>query len=67
MNINETNMRTSAYAMKKAIEMPNLMLNLVQQISNAENQSFNTEAVAVKQTPDLSSITGKGKIVDIMA
>lgn len=67
MNINETNMRASTYAMNKAIEMPNLMINLVQQIPNAESQSLRTESPAVTQAPDLSTITGKGKLIDIIA
>jgi hypothetical protein len=67
MNINESNTGASTYAMKKAMEMPNLMLNLVQQISNSQSQSLNTEGPAVEQTPDFSAITGKGKMVDIIA
>ncbi|WP_321492155.1 hypothetical protein [uncultured Desulfobacter sp.] len=67
MNINETNMGTSAYAMKKAIARPNLMLNLVEQISNFQSQSLNIKDLSVKQAPDLSSITDKGKLVDIIA
>lgn len=67
MNINEINIGASTYAMKEAIARPNLMLNLVQQISNAESQSLNTEGPAIKQAPDLSTITGKGKLVDIIA
>ncbi|WP_245619893.1 hypothetical protein [Desulfobacter vibrioformis] len=53
--------------MNKAIEVPNLMLNLVQQIPNTESQSLSTENPAVKQAPDLSTFTGKGTIVDIIA
>jgi len=53
--------------MKKAIEMPNLMLNLVQQPDNTKSRSLNTESPAVKQISNLSTITGKGKIIDIVA
>lgn len=67
MNINDTKIGASTYAMNKAIEMPNLMLNLVQQIPNAESQSLNTENPAVKEAPDLSAITGKGKLINIIA
>ncbi len=61
-----TNIGASTYAMKKAIERPKNMLNLVQQIPNTQ-QSLNTENSVVKQTPDLATITGKGKIIDIIA
>jgi len=67
VNINRTNIGASTYAMKKAIEMPNLMLNLVQQPDNTKSRSLNTESPAVKQISNLSTITGKGKIIDIVA
>ena len=67
MEINSINIGASTYAMKKAIERPNPMLNLVQQIGNNDSQSLNTKNPVVKQTPDLSDIPGKGKIIDIVA
>jgi len=60
MDINGINIGASTYAMKKAIEMPKHMLNLVQQTPNAESP-------VVKQAPDFATITGKGKIIDITA
>ncbi len=66
MDINGTNTGASAYAMKKSIEVPNLMLNLVEQVANTESQELNTDNPVVKQPPDLSAITGKGKIIDIV-
>lgn len=67
MDINATNTGASTYAMKKAMAMPKLMLDLVQQIPNPESQSLNTESLSVQQASDLASITGKGKIIDIVA
>jgi hypothetical protein len=66
MDINGTNIGASTYAMKKALENPNLMLNLVQKIANSENPSLNTKNSVVKQIPDLAATTGKGKIIDII-
>ena len=66
MEINSINSSASTYAMKKAIEMPNLMLNLIQKSGNNDSQSLNTSTPVVQQAPDLS-VTGKGKIIDIVA
>jgi len=67
MNINGTNITASTNAMKKAIEMPKLMLNLLEQTSNTASRSLNTQTPAIQQAPDLGTITGKGKIIDIIA
>lgn len=67
MDINGTDIGASTYAMKKTVEMPRLMLNLVQQIPNTETQALNSKSPVVQQAPDLESITGKGKIIDIVA
>ncbi|NDY72216.1 hypothetical protein DO021_09785 [Desulfobacter hydrogenophilus] len=67
MNINGTNIGASTDAMKKAIEMPNLMLNLLGQTSKTASRTLNTQIPAVQQTPDLATITGKGKMIDIIA
>lgn len=66
MEINGSNVGASTYAMKKAIEVPNLMLNLVQQSGNNDSQSLNTRTSVFEQPPDLS-VTDKGKIIDIVA
>ena len=47
MDIGVTNIYASTYAMKKAIDMPKLMLNLVQQIPSTDG-SLNTESPDVK-------------------
>ena len=65
MDINATNIGASSYAMKKAMEMPELMLNLLQEIP--ESQSLKTENAAVQPATDLSGVTGKGKLIDIIA
>jgi len=44
MDIGVTNIYASTYAMKKAIDMPKLMLNLVQQIPSTDG-SLNTESI----------------------
>ncbi|WP_320040634.1 hypothetical protein [uncultured Desulfobacter sp.] len=68
MSINgTTNTGASTDAMKKAMAMPNLMLNLLQQPSNTSNQSLNTQSPEVQQSPDLATITGKGTVIDIIA
>ncbi|WDP91292.1 MAG: hypothetical protein HUN04_16945 [Desulfobacter sp.] len=67
MDINGTNTGASTYAMKKAIEMPRDILNLVQQIPNTESQSLNSERPVVKQASDPARIAGKGNIIDIIA
>lgn len=67
MDINATNTGASTYAMKKAMEMPKLMLDLVQQTSNVGKQSLNTESLSAQQAPDIGSISVKGKIIDIVA
>nr|WP_320193523.1 hypothetical protein [uncultured Desulfobacter sp.] len=68
MSINgTTNTGASTDAMKKAMAMPNLMLNLLQQPSNTSNQSLNTQSLEVQQSPDLATIPGKGTVIDIIA
>jgi len=67
MDINATDTGASTYAMKKAIEMPKLVLDLIQQIPNPESQALNTESRAAQQKSNFAAITGKGKIVDIVA
>lgn len=68
MNINGTlNTAASTDAMKKAMAMPNLMLNLLQQPTNTSSQSLNTQIPEVQQPSDLATITGKGKVIDIVA
>ncbi|WP_020588108.1 hypothetical protein [Desulfobacter curvatus] len=68
MNINgATNTGASTDAMKKAMEMPNLMLNLLQQTPNTASRPLNTQTPEVQQAPDIATITGKGKMIDIIA
>ena len=66
MDINSTNIHATTYAMKKAIDMPKLMLNLVQQIPGNDG-ALNTENTDIKQSHDLAATTGKGRIIDIVA
>lgn len=67
MEISGTNAGASIYAMKKAMEMPNLMLSLVQQSADSGKQSLGTKSPAATQTLDHAAITGKGAIIDLVA
>ncbi len=67
MEIDGNNTGASTYAMKKAMEMPNLLLSLVKQTADSGKQSLSTKNQASIQTIDLASITGKGKIIDLIA
>jgi hypothetical protein len=67
MNINgPTNTGASTDAMKKAMAMPNLLLNLLGQTPGTPSQSLNTQVPEAQQAADLASVTGKGKIIDIV-
>lgn len=67
MEISKTHTGASAYAMKKAMEMPNLVISLLEQIPDPGKQAFDMKSPAANQTLDLSEITGKGKIIDLVA
>jgi hypothetical protein len=67
MEINTNNIGASTYAMKKAMEMPNLMRNLIQQTADSGKQPLGTNSPTAPQTLDLATITGKGKIIDLVA
>ena len=66
MDIRKTNMGASTYAMKKAMEMPNLMLTLVQNTADSGGQALSTKHPAATQV-DPATITGKGKIINLVA
>ena len=67
MEIGGSNTGASIYAMKKAMEMPNLFLNLVQQTTDSRNQVLGTKTLKYAQTVDLDTITGIGENIDIVA
>lgn len=68
MEIGRTaNIGASTYAMKKAMEMPNLLQSLVQQTADSGSQALGTETTKTSQTVDPNTVTGKGKIIDIVA
>lgn len=67
MEIGGTNAGASTYAMKKAMEMPNLLLSLVQQTADSGKQTLGTKNPEAIQTLDLATITGKGTIIDLIA
>lgn len=66
MEINGTNLGASTYAMKKALEMPNILMSLVQNSTVDGKQTLGTEAPDLT-IPDLSAVTGKGRIIDLVA
>ena len=66
MEISGTNIGASTYAMKKAMEMPNILMNLVQSSAVSGNQTLGTKS-HVSQPIDVSAVTGKGKIIDLVA
>ncbi|MDH4331560.1 MAG: hypothetical protein OEV89_03180 [Desulfobulbaceae bacterium] len=66
MKINETNTGAATFAMKKAMEMPKTLVNLVQNSTADAKNTLGTMSPAL-QPKDISMHTGKGKIVDIVA
>lgn len=67
MNVNgPTNIAAATDAMKKAMTMPNLLLNLLGQTPGTSNRSLNTQSPEVQQAADLATVTGKGKLIDIV-
>ena len=67
MDISKTNAGASTYAMKKAMEMPNLMLQLVQQTAGSGQAPLKTDSSAELQKPNTGAVNGKGGIIDIVA
>jgi len=67
MEISGTNLGASTYAMKKAIERPNILLNLIQQSAAPAGQSLDAKNLVPSNPPDLAAITGKGKIIDLVS
>lgn len=66
MEINSgINIGASIYAMRKALEMPNVMMSLVQN-STVDNQTLGTKS-PISQPIDVSAVTGKGEIIDLVA
>jgi len=67
MEIGGTNSGASAYAMKKAMEMPNMLLNLLSQTTDSGKQSLGTKSSESASAPDPAMVTGKGQIIDLTA
>lgn len=68
MEISGTNVGASVFAMKRAMEMPSILLNLIQ----PPPAEFGSQSLAMKTSPaskpvDQTTITGNGKIIDIVA
>lgn len=67
MEINSTPGGASIYAMKKAMDMPNLLLSLVRQTADSGKLTPNATPPDPPRALDLAAMTGKGKIIDIVA
>ena len=67
MEISGSNTGASTYAMKKAMEMPNFLMSLVQQTADSTQQALATKSPAATQAIDIATVTGKGTIIDLVA
>ena len=66
MEISGTNIGATTFAMKKAMEMPKTLISLVQNSAVDGGQTLGTKAPD-PQMPNLSAVTGKGRIIDLVA
>lgn len=66
MEISGTTIGASIFAMKKAMEMPNILLNLIEQTADSGGQALAMKSPISSTPVDLAAITGKGKILDIV-
>ena len=65
MEINGTNNGAATFAMKKALEMPNILMSLFQSSAGNGSQTANMKS-PIPQPVDISSVTGKGRIIDLV-
>lgn len=65
MEISGTNIGASTYAMKKAMEMSNILMNLIQNSSVNGVQALGTKS-PIPQSVNISSSTGKGELIDLV-
>ena len=63
MEMGGTNSGASTYAMKKAMEMPELLLSLVEQTAGLQKQPPVVQPAA--QPVDLEAMEGKGGIINL--
>ncbi|MDA8136263.1 MAG: hypothetical protein M0T82_16715 [Desulfobacteraceae bacterium] len=63
MEMGGTNSGASTYAMKKAMEMPKLMLSLIEQTAGLQKQPPVIQSAA--QPVDLEAMAGKGGIINL--
>ena len=66
MEINRPNITASTYAMKKALDMPNILMDLVRNSVSSGQEPLGTNNPS-PQPVDISAITGKGRIIDLVA
>ena len=66
MEINGTNIGAATFAMKKAMEMPNILMNLVQD-SSADGKSTESMQSSASRPLDIPASTGKGKLINLVA
>ena len=67
MDMNLTNTGASAYAMKKVMQRPNVMLNFFEKNDNTGNGPLNAGRRVGKKESDLATITGRGRLINIVA
>ena len=65
MKVNPTTAGTSTYALKKAMEMPNTLLRLIQNQDDSGASTLKTSPPALTATAP-SQATAKGAIIDII-
>ncbi|MFC1513117.1 hypothetical protein ACFL5J_01575 [Thermodesulfobacteriota bacterium] len=65
MEINGTSSGAATYAMKKALEMPDTVMNVVQDSAAGEGQTLAMKGTEA-QPLERSAVTGKGKLVDVV-
>ncbi len=66
MEISSTSNGASAYALKKAIEMPAVILNLIKNTDGSAEQSLGSKPNVTRELSDQEALTGKGNLIDLL-
>lgn len=67
MEISGLNIGASTYAMKKAMDMPNNLISVVEQSGDSGNQPIAMKSPSAAHQLDLAAVTGKGNYINIVA
>lgn len=65
MKIAETGIGAATYSLKKALEMPNTLVQLLQNSSGEQQQALESKSIIQQPIKD-SSVAEKGNIIDII-